>query len=181
MANWDTSAWIAILALAVSALSFLAAVWAAWVSHRTLQNSQRTHQQELELTFERERGELLAVIGQSRLLLDWTRIRIGTLQVRFDAAPNEVKIMLANYTNLFTEYLPSVEEALRQCNGLIDEISNWDRATGIAALVRHQAHFRTLIHNDQIAHDQGVFLVDVFYEKFGQATQYVAHASRSNA
>ena len=171
MNTWDTATWISIIALVVSAMSFFAAMWAAWVSHRTLQHARKSHQQELELTFERERSELLEVIGQSRLLLDRTRIRIGTLQARFDAAPDQVKTMLANYTSIFTEYLPSIEGALRQCNSLIDEVSDWDRSTGIAALVRHQARFRTLIHNDQIAHDQGIFLVDTFYEKFGQAMQ----------
>lgn len=169
MSTWDTSTWIAILALAVSGLSFLAALWAAWVSHRTLKHAERVHTEERWIRFERERSELLQVINSSRLLLDRTRINIGALKARFDACPQSVKDTLANYTNLFTEYLPRVEAGVRQCNVLWDEIAEWDEVQGIEAIVRHQARYRALVNDDQIAHDQGVFLVDAFERKMEEA------------
>ena len=178
MNTWDTSTWIAILALVVSGLSFLAAMWAAWISHRTLKHAQTVHQEERRLSFERERSQLLEVVNTSRLLLERTRIKIGTLKARFDAAPQPVHGLLRNYTSLFTEYLPSVEAGVRQCGLLWSEIAEWDEDTGIHSLVRHQAKYRALVNDDQIAHDQGLFLVGVFEEKMAQALEQISNAQR---
>jgi len=177
MKAWDTSTWVAVLALVLSGLSFLAAAWAAWVSHRTLEHARTVHAEERRISFERERSQLLEVVNTSRLLLERTRIKIGTLKARFDAAPQPVRAVLANYTNLFTVYLPRVEAGVRQCNALWSEIAEWNQDTGIHALVHHQAKFRALVNDDQIAHDQGLFLVGVFEEKMTQAAAYVSGAT----
>lgn len=158
------------MALAVSALSFFASVWAAWVSHRTLAHERDMREDERRITFERERSELLEVINTSRMLLEQTRLRIGTLKARFDAAPQSVRALLGNYTGLFTEFLPRVEGGVRQCNALWDEVAAWDQDNGSFSLVHHQARFRKLVNDDQLAHDNGVFLVEVFEEKMAKAT-----------
>ena len=178
MKAWDTSTWVAVLALVVSGFSLLAAAWAAWVSHRTLEHARAVHAEERRISFERERSQLLEVVNTSRLLLERTRIKIGTLKARFDAAPQPVRAILANYTDLFTEYLPRIEAGVRQCNALWSEIAEWNQDTGIHALVHHQAKFRALVNDDQIAHDQGLFLVGVFEEKMAQAAVYVSGATR---
>jgi hypothetical protein len=178
MNSWDTATWLAVLAVAVSGLSLLAAMWAAWVSHRTLKHAETIHADDQRITFEREQSQLLEDVNTSRRLLDRTRIKIGTLKVRFDAAPQPVKVMLSNYTNLFTDYFPRVEEGVRQCNALWDEIAAWDQGTGIHALVRHQSKFRALVNDDEFAHDQGLFLVGVFEEKMNRAMANVADATR---
>jgi len=112
------------------------------------------------------------------MLLENTRIRIGTLKARFDAAPQQAKALLVNYTSLFTDYLPRIEAGCRQCNALWDEVAAWDDEKGVHALVRQQAKFRKLVGDDQIAHDTGVFLVDVFEEKMAKAMSHVSHAGR---
>lgn len=180
MQTWDTATWISVLALVVSGLSFAAAVWAAWISHRSLAHARAVHDEERRLSFERERSQLLEVINDSRLLLERTRIKIGTLKARFDAAPQPVKALLGSYTALFTDYLPRVEAGSRQCAMLWDEVATWSTDTGIHALVRHQAKFRALVNDDQIAHDQGLFLVGVFEEKMAQAHAYVSNATRGD-
>ena len=178
MNSWDTTTWVSILALVVSCLSFLAALWAACVSHRTLAHAREVHSENQSIVFERERSELLEVINTSRMLLENTRIRIGTLKARFDAAPQPVKALLANYTSLFSDYLPRIEAGSRQCHALWDEVAGWDDEKGIHALVHHQAKFRKLVGDDQIAHDSGIFMVEVFEEKMAKATSYVTHATR---
>jgi hypothetical protein len=178
MSSLDTPTWISVLALLVSGLSFLAAAWAAWVSHRTLAHARDVREDELRITFERERSELLEVINTSRVLLEQTTVRIGTLKARFDAAPQPAQALLRSYTNVFTEFLPRVEAGVRQCSALWDEVANWDWDKGIYALVHHQAKFRKLLSDDQMAHDTGIFLVDVFEEKMAKAVAYASHASR---
>jgi hypothetical protein len=178
MTSWDTPTWISVLALAISALSFIAAAWAAWVSHRTLAHERDVRKDERRITFERERSELLEVINTSRMLLEQTRLRIGTLKSRFDAAPEPVRALLGNYTGLFTEFLPRVEVGVRQCNALWDEVAAWDQDSGIYALVHHQARYRKLVNDDQLAHDSGVFLLAALEEKMAKATAHVSHAAR---
>jgi hypothetical protein len=179
MSTWDTATWVSILALVVSCLSFMAALWAAWVSHHTLAHARDVHSEDQQIAFERERSELLEVINTSRMLLEKTRIRIGTLKARFDAAPQPVKALLVNYTSLFSEYLPRIEAGCRQCHALWDEVAAWDDEKGIHALVHHQAKFRKLVGDDQVAHDNGIFLVEIFEEKMAKALSYVSHATRS--
>ncbi len=178
MNTWDTTTWISVLALVVSGMSLAAALWAAWVSHQTLRHAEKVHAEERRITFERERSQLLEVVNTSLLLLERTRIKIGTLKARFDAAPQPVQALLHNYTNLFTDYLPRIEAGARQCAALWEEIADWDQDHGIHALVAHQAKFRALVNNDQIAHDQGLFLVGVFEEKMAQASAYISGAKR---
>lgn len=170
--------WVSLLALVVSALSFFAAAWAAWVSHRTLNHAQRVHFEDRRISFERERSELLEIITTSRSLLDQTRIKIGTLKANFDASPQPVQRLMQSYTNLFTEYYPRIAAGVRQAEMLWNEVADWHRDTEIEGLVRHQARFRALLHEDQVAHDQGVFMVEIFEAKFAEATKTFAQAAR---
>lgn len=179
MQHWDMPTWISVLALVVSGLSLSAAVWAAWVSHRTLTHAKRVHDEDRRLLFERERAALLEVINTSRGILDRTRIRIGTMKANFDAAPTPVKNLLSNYTGLFTEYYPRVEAGVRQASALWDEVASWSEQTGVQAIVQHQAKYRALLHEDQVAHDQSIFLVETFERKFAEATERVASVPRA--
>jgi hypothetical protein len=156
----------------------MAAAWAAWISHQTFEHARQVHREERRVGFERERSQLLEAISASKLLLDKTRIEIGALKARFDAAPQQVHVLLQGYTDLFTDYLPRIEAGVRQCTALWSEVANWNEDTGIHALVRHQAQFRALATNDQIAHDQGLFLAGAFEEKMTRAMEYVSSATR---
>ena len=178
MVTWDNSAWISVLALAVSVLSFVAAIWAAWTSHRTLRQAERVRDEDRKITFERERSQLLEIINDSRSLLNKTRIHIGALKADFDAAPQSVRELMHNYTDLFDEYLPGIEAGVRQTTMLRNEVTSWNDDTGIPALVRNQAKFRALVHDDEVAHDQGFVLVAMFEKKFSAAVDYVKYASR---
>lgn len=178
MSSWDTTTWIAIWALFVSVLSFFAAAWAAWVSHRALVHTRRAHDEERRITIERERSQLLEILNSSMSTLDKARIEIGALKAEFDAAPQSVQVLLKNYTQLFTEYLPRIESGARQAAALWNEVAAWDPETGIHALVQHQSRFRALLHEDQVAYEQGLHLVGRFREKLEMAREYVSQAVR---
>ena len=158
----DQATIIALLAVVVS-------IWSAIVSHKALNHAKKSHITQQKIDFERERFNLLEVFNDSRKLLDKTRIEIGTLKAQFNNEPDSVKALLVNYTSLFTEYLPTIEKGLRQANALWDEVANWDESEGIHALIRNKAHFRALVHGDQVAHDQGLYCVAVFKEKLDLA------------
>lgn len=165
----DSSTWLSIIAIVVSALSFFAAAWAAWVSKMTLDHAKAVHQDDRRIAFERERSNLLEIINTSRSLLDKTRIRIGTLKANFEASPEYLRVHMQPYTSLFTDYYPRIEQSVRQAGMLWDEVAEWDLDTGVHGLVRHKAKFCALLHEDQVAHDQGLFLVGIFEQEFERA------------
>ena len=179
MQDWDSSTWIAILALVVSVLSLASAFWAAHTSYKALSHARETYAEQLSLSFARERAQLLELITKNQAVLEKTRLRIGALKQNFDAAPQPAQVLLHNFTSLFTEYLPRIEGGIRQCVALWDEVAEWDERTGIHALVHHQAKYRALMENDQIAHEQGLVMVGMVEEKLAQATAYVSGATRS--
>ena len=178
MENWDSSTWISVLALVISALSLAAAVWAPYVGQQSLSHARKTYDEQLSISFARERSQLLQLITQNQAVLEKTRITIGALKVKFDAAPQPVQALLRNYTNLFTEYLPRIEGSIRQCSALWHEVSEWDEKRGIHALVHHQARYRALMEDDLTAHDQGLIMVGIVEEKLAQATAYVSGTTR---
>jgi len=178
MATWDTATWIAVVALVVSVLSFTTAVCSAWISKSSLAHTRKRHEQERRESFERQRSELLEVINTSRSTLDRARIEIGTLKAIFDAEPQPVRALLVNYSSLFTEYLPKIEGGVRQSTALWDEVAGWDQSKGTSTLIQHQARFRALLHEDQMARENGIYMVGVFKEKLEQARKYVSGAVR---
>lgn len=172
---------IAWLALGISVLGFGTSIWSVWVSHRSYGHSRLVHEEEKRLSFEKERSELLEIINTSKNILDKTRIDIGTLKAKFEDEPPEVKSMMNNYTNLFTEFLPQIEGGVRQATSLWDEVAEWSPETGIYALVMHQARFRALIHNDQTAHESALYCIGVFKEKLGIAKMVVSMGKNAQA
>jgi hypothetical protein len=169
--GWDTATWISAGALLVSALSILVASWAAWISHRALGHSHAIDQRERRTSFQRERAQLLDLVNASRSVLDRTRIEIAALKATFDAESEPVRILLGNYTSLFTEYLPRIEAGVRQATALWDEVAGWNEGTDVDAIIQMQAKIRALLHEDQVAHDQGLYLVGVFREKLALARE----------
>lgn len=174
----DTSTWISILALVVSLLSLAAAIWASYVGQQSLSHARKTYDEQLSISFVRERSQLLELITQNQSVLEKTRLRIGALKANFDASPQPVKVLLHSYTDLFTEYLPRIEGSIRQCASLWNEVAEWDERKGIHALVHHQARYRSLMQGDQIAHDQGLIMVGIVESKMSEAVAYVSGATR---
>ena len=152
-------------ALIISIVSLLTAAWSGWISHKALRHSEKTTEEDKRLQFVKEKAELLEIINTSRKILDRTRIEISTLKAEFDAEPDQIKQIMANYTNLFTEFLPAVTGGARQASTLWGEVFEWPEKNGMVALVHHQAKFRALLHEDQVANDSAVYCINVFKEK----------------
>jgi len=178
MTETDSSTGIAIAALIVSGLSLAAALWSSWVSHRALRHTREAYENERRETFERERATLLEVINTSRSTLDRARVEIGAAKAVFDAESQPVQVLLSSYRSLFDEYLPRVEAGVRQATALWDEVAAWDSSRGHGALIQHQAKFRALLHEDQMAYEQAVFMVNELRGKLDDARRYVAGATR---
>lgn len=178
MQDWNVSTWIALLALVVSLLSFVAAAWASYIGHQSLAHARKTYDEQLSLSFERERSQLLQLISQNQSVFEKNRLRVSTLQARINASPQPVRELLHREVDLLTGYLPQLDGAIRQCSSLWHEAAEWNQTKGIHALVHHQARYRALMEEDQVVHQQGLVMVDATEDKLAKAHVYVSGATR---
>jgi hypothetical protein len=146
----ETSNFIAIIALLISLAS-------AYISYRAFKHSITVHELESTLAFERDKSELLIYVEQSRNLFRAAIRQIEQTKFVIGQQPEQVKIALKCYDNLFTEFLPKLIESERQSSILWDEIYNWRDKSGRSAFAHHTPKFRSLIDNDRMVYDSAIF------------------------
>jgi len=161
----DPSTALSLAALVVSVGSLGVAVWANRISKKALAHSMRAQEEGDQREFDRIRAELLNQISDSRAVLERTRLEIGTLQANFRAEPPAVQSLMANYTGLFSEYLPSVERAITRCDQLWREVSEWGRSKSHTELMEARAVLYRSLQDDRSAQESGTYLVNEFTTK----------------
>ena len=174
----DLPTGISIVALLVSIGSLGITVWATKLSKSSLDHAIDVQQKGEEKEFERLRAELLMQVADSRRLLDKTRIEIGTIKADFDAEPQPVQVLMRNYTNLFTDYLPKVEASIAQLDALWKEVSGWSKEKSHRELMDTKAVLYRSLKDDEVVYDSGIYMVNVFKAKLEMAKQYVSGAIR---
>lgn len=174
----DLSTGLSIVALIVSVGSLGVTVWATRLSKKSLNHAIDVQEKGEEKEFERLRAELLMQIADSRRLLDKTRIEIGTIKADFDAEKQPVKVIMASYTNLFTEYLPKVEASIQQLDTLWKEISNWSKEKSHRELMDARAVLYRRLKDDEVVYDSGIYMVNVFKARMEAVKRDVAYSTR---
>jgi hypothetical protein len=174
----DISTTISVVAVLVSLGSLGVTIWATRLSKKSLNHAIEIQVAGEEKEFERIRADLLMQIADSRRLLDKTRIEIGTLKANFDAEPQPVQVLMTNYTNLFTDYLPKVEASIQQCDMLWKEVANWSQEKSLRELMDAKAVLYRSLKDDEVVYDSGIYAVNVFRAKLDAAKQYASHAVR---
>ena len=167
---------ISIVALIISIGSLAVTLWATRISKRSLDHAINVQERSDLKEFERARADLLNQISDSRAILDKTRIEIGTLQANFQAEPVAVQALMANYTGLFSQYLPRVEQAIRQCDELWTDVSGWSTDKGHTDLMQARAVLYRSLMDDEIVQDSAIYMVNVFKVKLELAKQQVRAA-----
>ena len=171
---------LSIVALVVSIGSLVVTAWATQLSKRSLHHAIDVQGRSDQREFERVRSELLNQISDSRSVLDKTRIEIRTLQANFQAEPPAVQAPMASYVVLFTKYLPDIEQAIRQCDELWNDVSSWSEEKSHAELMQARATLYRCLKDDEIAQESGVYLVNVFKTKL-ELTKQQLLLSRSES
>jgi hypothetical protein len=157
------------MALVVSIGSLAIAIWATRISKTSLDHAVSVQQESDKREFERSRADLLNQVSDSRAILDKTRIEIGTLRADFQVEPQTVQAAMANYTTLFSDYLPKIEETIRQCDQLWESISAWGADKGYADLMQARAALYRSLKDDELAKESGIYLVGTFRTKLESA------------
>jgi hypothetical protein len=167
----DLPTMVSIVALGLSIGSLIVTIWATRISRRSLEHAIGVQERTEEKEFERLRTELLNQISDSRAILDKTRIEIGTLQANFQAEPQPIQVRMANYTSLFTEYLPKVSMSIQQLDALWADVLGWSKEKGHRELMEARAVLYRSIKDDETVQDSGIYMVNVFKAKLELAKQ----------
>lgn len=162
---------VSLLALAVSILSLI-------VSKRSFDRAGRIHEQSQAEAGAKRKRELLVLMSDCRSTLDETRVKIGALKATYDAESQPVRVLLQNYTGLFTEYMPAIERALAQIAVNRKSVENWSGDIPYADLERKFAEYYDDLKTFQFSDARANSLIGTFKEKFALAKEYTLHARR---
>ena len=177
MSQIDWSLTISIVAAGISLGSLAVTIWATRISKRSLDHAIDVQESLDQKEFDRLRADLLMQIADDRRILDKARIEIGTIKANFDAEPQAVRMMLANYTNLFSHYLPDVEGAIRQLDKLWQDVSAWTNDKKHDDFMNAKAVLYRSLKDDEIVYDSAIYLVNVFKTKLEVAKASVDHGA----
>lgn len=164
---------VSIVALIMSFGGLAVTLWATRISKRALEHAIEIQEGSDLKEFERVRAELLNQISDSRAILDKARIEVGTIQASLQAEPAAVQVLMANYTALFSHYLPKVEQAIHQCDELWTDVSGWSSDKGQTDLMHARAVLYRSLKDDEIVHESGIYMVNAFKVKLELAKQQV--------
>lgn len=167
----NTSDVIAIFALIVSFGSF-------YIGKRSLDFAIEMQKSAERKLIENEKTELLKQISNNKSILNNARIEIGVLQADFDIEPQPVKEVMKNYTNIFTDFLPSIERALSLLESDHANLINWRGEMSYSDIMRAKASSYEALKQYETSHEQAIQCVAVFKEKLKQAKDYVNGAIR---
>ena len=173
----DASIIIAVVAVAVSVGSLAVSIWATRISKTSLRQATRVQEDSDRREFDRVRAELLNQISDCRAILDRTRIEIGTVQANFLAEPPAVQDLMANYTTLFSQYLPTVENALKGTDELWREVAQWEPTKSHTELMDASAVLYRSLQDDKSTHETGIYLVNRFTTQLELARHRVLGSS----
>lgn len=176
--DMDIPTTLSLIAVLVSLGSLGVTVWATRLSKKSLNHAIKIQITGEEKEFERIRADLLMQIADDRRLLDKTRIEIGTLKANFDAERQPVQVLMSNYTNLFTDYLPKIEASIQQLDMLWNEVTNWSIDKSHRELMSAKAVLYRSLKDDEVVYDSGIYMVNVFKAKLEAAKQYTSNAVR---
>jgi len=178
MQTWTASTWLSILALAVSVLSFLAAAWSAWISHRSLDHARHGYKEQMDISFERERSRMLTFFLQSKASFENALTRLDALKAKAESSPKAAQMLVHRDLEELSRHQASMEQAARQASALWNEIAEWSSKDGMGTLAHHQSQYQALFEDDKIALNVAVVFVGSFEEKLCQAVAYVSGATR---
>jgi len=167
----NTSDIVAIFALIISFGSF-------YIGKRSLDfaiEMQKTTERKL---IENEKAELLRQVSNNKSILNNVRIEIGALQANFGIETQPVKELMKNYTNIFTEFLPSIERALSLLESDYANLINWRGEMSYSDIMRTKASSYEALKQYETSHEQAIQCIAIFKEKLKQAKDYVNGAAR---
>ena len=160
---------VALFALLISFGSF-------YISKRSLDFAIAMQKSTERKLIENEKAELLKQISNNKSILNNARIEIGALQADFGIEPQPVKMLMENYTNIFSDFLPSIERMISILEGDYTKLANWPGEISYSDIMRTKAVFHEDLKQFETSHKQAIQCIAIFKEKLKLAKDY-AHSS----
>lgn len=167
----NTSDIVAIFALLISLGSF-------YIGKKSLDFAVEMQKATERKLIENEKAELLRQISNNKSILNNARIEIRALQANFGTETQRVKELMKNYTNIFTEFLPSIEKALSLLESDYANLINWRDEMSYSDIMRAKASNYEALKQYETSHEQAIQCIAIFKERLKQAKDYVNSAAR---
>lgn len=118
------------------------------------------------------------MLSDNKSILNKARIEIGALKADFDAESQPVKTLMSKYTDLFTSFLPKIEDAISYLEEMHEKIHNWKGNISRKDIMRYKAEYYEDKKGFEISLDSAIACTAIFKEKLVQAKQYAAGSTR---
>lgn len=132
----------------------------------------------MDISFERERSQMLTFFLQSRASFESASGRLTALKVKAESSPKAARMLVHRDLEELSRYQTSMEQAARQAHALWNEVYEWSSKHGARTLAHHQSQYQALIDDDKIALDLALVFAGSFEEKLRQAVAYVSGTTR---
>lgn len=162
---------VAFFALLISLGSF-------YISKRSLDFAIEMQKATERKLIENEKAELLKQISNNKSVLNNARIEIGALQADFGIEPQPVKMLMGNYTNIFSEFLPSIERMISRLEDDYTKLAHWPGEISYSDIMRTKAMFHEDLKQFEISHNQAIQCIAIFKEKLKLAKDYTHGATK---
>lgn len=169
--NMTVSDTVALFALLISFGSF-------YISKRSLDFAIEMQKATEKKLIENEKSELLKQISNNKSVLNNARIEIGALQADFSIEPQPVKMLMKNYINIFSEFLPSIERMIFRLEGDYSKLANWPGEISYSDIMRTKAVFYEDLKQFETSHNQAIQCIAIFKEKLKLAKDYEHGSTR---
>ncbi len=167
----NTSDVIAIFALVISFGSL-------YINKIALDNAKEIQKDAEKKLIENEKINLLKQISDNKSILNKTRIEIGALRANFEIEPQPVKVIMRQFTNIFTESLPSIEDVISYLEDTYNNITNWRGEMSYSDILHTKASYHEDLKQFEISHEQAIQCIAIFKEKLKLAKEHVNGATR---
>ena len=166
----DTFDYVAITALIISLGSLL-------VNKKALDNAKLAQVSADNKLIESEKSEILKQISDNKSVLNKARIEIGALKANFEIEPQPVQAIMSNFTSLFTENLPTIENAISKLESDYANIINLKEKVSYSDIVEYKATCYEHFKGCEIGNEQAMECIKIFKEKLKLAHEHVQGAT----
>ena len=104
--------------------------------------------------------------------------RIENIQADFGIEPQPVKMLMENYTDIFSEFLPSIEKMVSRLESEYKNLANWPGEISYSDIMRTKAMFHEDLKQFETSHEQAIKCVAIFKEKLKLAKDYAQGTTR---
>lgn len=162
----------------IAAFALLISLGSLYLSKKSFDHTKLSQKNAESQLIENEKTKLLQLLSNNKSLLNKARIEIGALKADFEIESQPIKIIMTQYTNLFTEFLPKIEDAMAYIDNHYNDIVKWRGDISYTSIMRSKAACHEALKDFEISHEQAVKCIEIFKEKLQMAKEYTNGATK---